>query len=357
MTNRIFSFLTIVALALSCCACSLSNGDIDIPTDTVKDIEESPYSEDSTIAAIESTSADVPDTSGPETEPVFPPDDVPEFEILTDPAIPSREDIERLLSHAADIWNQLHISSLDAIYDQSLKVARGFYTYFPVREYETKDEFHARLRESFSEMLTEYMLGYLFDFQYKEFDGRLYVSPGDRGTDMRAGEQTMKYEVVDDTTVRVIRCVDVNETVEMYDGEQYSYIIYLQGVCEQELMLVYEQGRWVFDTFTVFDAIDGYDDGVGIKYDYATDIAYAFLGAEASAKRVDGEEYDYLNRRIVGYRENSDETVTVTVRVSTRRLGEEMIVREHDYTAILTSEGVWEFEEFILPEEIIITLG
>ncbi|MBQ2766420.1 MAG: hypothetical protein IJF48_05495, partial [Clostridia bacterium] len=320
MANKTFLFLIIITLILGCCACSFSTNDIDIPTDTVKDITESPYSEDSNTVDIEGTSADSYDTSEPETEPVSPPDnDVSEFEILTDPATPSREDVERLLSHAADIWNQLHISSLDAIYDESLKVVDGFYTYLPVREYETKDEFRARLRESFSEMLTEYMLGYLFDCQYKEFDGRLYVSPGDRGTDMRAGAQTMKYEVIDDTTVRVIRCVDVEEIAEMYDGEKYSYIIYLQGVCEQELMLIYEQGRWVFDTFTVFDAIDGYDDGEGIKYDYATDIAYAFLGAEISAARPDGEEYDYLNRRIVGYRENSDEAVTVTVRVSTRR--------------------------------------
>ena len=366
--------------------------------------------------------------------------DTPSFDILTDPAIPSEEDIMRVFNHASSIWNRIDIESLDAVggsegiildvTDSSNGAVYRDMQYFPVRDYETKAALEARFRECFSKRLTEHKLEHMFAFQYREIDGRLYVSPGCRGTDADASVSHVEYEVVNDTTVKVTRFINVRR---VSITEDYAEMFYLDGVYAQEMMLIYEDGRWVFDNFYVWDNVwgDSYT-----AYEYAKDIAAAFIDAEKLAAHFTGHASDYLaddsfevidengvtqkytrygladslsalralllevftpeltdrfmytkvsglplfteqdgklykfggyvglysyddvNREIVGYTDNGDGTVSVTVRVWDMYDFEHDVESAYTYTAVLGEDGKYHFGgEFELPIQIAVRIG
>ena len=275
---RIICALLSFVLVLSLCACSGVNDGENLPPDGQVDLDNTSGTDNA---------ADTSDTEDADTS----------FKVLTDPAIPSEEDIMRVFEHASSIWNQIEISSLDGIggsegvildvTDSSNGAVYRSMQYYPVRDYETRADLEARFRECFSKELTEYKLEQMFLFQYREIDGRLHVAPADRGTNISVASSKVEYEVVDDTTISVTRFNYVHEiAVAEVD------ISYLYGICAQEMLLIYEDGRWVFDNFYVWDYV--WDDGFVIIYDYARDLAATFLKAEALAAHFTGHASAYL---------------------------------------------------------------
>lgn len=197
----------------------------------------------------------------------------------------------RVFAHASEIWDRIDTESLDVIGSTSENptiIEYEGYTYLPVRDYETKAELEARFRECFSKGLTEHLLGHMFEFQYREIDGRLYVTPGARGTDISAGAKRVEHEIVDDTTVKVTRFIDVRNVVTT---EDYREIFYIEGVFAQEMMLIYEEGRWVFDNFYVLDNVWG---EYHTTYEYGKEIAATFIEAETLAAHFTGHASAYL---------------------------------------------------------------
>lgn len=270
---RLLSAILACMLALSLFSCTNSGNGTDIP--------------DEGSVALDDT-ADTTDSGEANAS---------AFEVLTDPAIPSEEDIMRVFEHASSIWNQIEISSLDSVggtegiildvTDSSNGVVYRKMQYFPVRDYETKADLEARFRECFSKELTEHKLEQMFLFQYREIDGRLHVAPGDRGTNISVASSSVEYEVVNDTTISVTRFINVHEIANA-DVD----ISYLNGICAQEMWLIYEDGRWVFDNFYVWDYV--WDDGYVIIYDYAKDLAATFTKAEALAAHFTGHASAYV---------------------------------------------------------------
>ncbi len=262
---RLISVILACALALSLCACTNSGRGNDLPDDDTVELGDT---------------TDTPDTADTPTT---------GFKILTDPSIPSEEEIMRIFEHASSIWNVIHISSLEGVYgdNNSNMLVYDGNVYFPVRDYETKADLEARFRECFSKQLTEHKLEHMFQMQYREIDGRLYVMPADRGTDIRAGRSNIEYEIIDETTISVARFIDVCEyaTVEHYDNMWYK-----AALAVQEMMLIYEDGRWVFDNFYVCDDISNY----ALVYDYAKNIATTFIKAEALAAHFTGHASAYV---------------------------------------------------------------
>ena len=296
-----------------------------------------------------------PDTAVPETE--IETEITPEtvlvpvsesFQVQTDPSLSGMEEIERLVNHAASLWNHLHISSLDAVYDPALAVEEIF---FPLREYPTTESLLSRFRESYTESLSQALLSKLLVNQYRERDGRLYVTPSDRGTDIRAGKATLTAEIVDERTVRVLRDITV---CEVYDTGE-DFLRYPVGLSPQELMLVYENGRWVFDSFTVFDDLSVYDSGGGVRYEYGEEIARALLQTERQVRLDEGisNTEEVFWRNITGFTENIDGSVAVEVEAY-RWQGEVRVSAVHTYTAFRAEDGSWQFEEpFVLAEHIL----
>ncbi len=346
MKRTLPTLLIALTLAFGTACGEMPPGPAD-PTDS----EKTEQTDSGLVPSDTGTNDTLPDDTEPaDPDPVTPPADtdlgpVNGFIVLTDPAIPTMEEIERLVAHAAEIWNRMSIGTLDAEYG---KPADDEGRYYPVRDYKTRTALEKRFAESFTAELTETFLGELFDGLYREIDGRLCVMPADRGTDSRAGVESLEAQVVDDTTVRVIRRIAVFEILE--DGE--DFIWYPVGFCPQELMLVYEDGRWVFDTFTVWDNLSLWDDGKGEPITDGRAIAEAFLKKEKNPGTVDSIAYAFngFSRSIGSIKENADGSRTVTLKLYADR--DSGSVRfPCSFTARKTEAG-WEFEDFLPLEAI-----
>lgn len=279
---RIASTILICLLSLSLFSCVNSGYGEDLPFEGNVEIENTGKTEDT----------DNTDDTSTDTENA----DTPSFQILTDPAIPSEEDIMRVFKHAASVWDETHIGTLDAIGENepgtpSVAVMYEGGQYYPVRDYKTKADLEARFRECFSNELTKQTIEYHLGWLYREIDGRLYVTPADRGTDIRAGAAKVEYEVISDTEIKVTRLINVRECafVDGYDDRWYC-----AGVNPQEMMLIYEEGRWVFDNFFVCDDLSAYDNGEAVYYEYAENIAEAFIIAEELAAHFTGHTHSYI---------------------------------------------------------------
>lgn len=277
---RIASLMLVCLLSLSLFACTSQEQGEDLPLDGNEKIDDTQSDTEN------ADTRDTTDDTSSEDE---------GFAILTAPAIPSEEDIMRVFAHASEIWDRIHISSLDAIGDDAPggphSVIYDGMQYYPVRDYETKADLEIRFRECFSKGLTEHQLGHMFEFQYREINGRLYVAQADRGTDNRASVGNIEYEVINDTKIKVTRYIDVKESTYI---EGYNDMWYAAGISPQEMMLIYEDGRWVFDNFFVCDSLSAYDSGEGVYYEYAKEIATVFVKAEALAAHFTGHASAYL---------------------------------------------------------------
>ena len=327
-------FLLLMGMAASC-------ADTDVLWPDSGTVSESTAAEPEPVLQTEK-----PLPTAPETESETASSPAPDLAaVRANPAVPSPEETELLYKYAAELWNLLHISTLEGIFDPALAVEEHF---FPVRDYPTVESLLARFRESYTEALSQSLLTEMLDNQYRERDGKLYVTPADRGTDIRVGKSVLSAETVDDETVRVLRTVTV---CDVYDiGSDFLW--YPIGLSPQELMLVYEDGRWVFDSFTVADDLSVYDRGEGVRYAYGKEIAASFLQAEQKARPADYAGYGggLFGRNITAFRENGDGSVTAEVEVYIWEDNRRTVVTA-EYTAYRASDGTWTFAEpFILPE-------
>lgn len=275
----------------------------------------------------------------------------PSFDILTSPKIPSDKDIMRVFSHADLIWSAIDLGTLSVVYDASRATEFEGLTFYPVRDYDTVDDFRARLRECFTADFTECLIaskvgGADEGKAFYEVGGKLYIAPYAGVTSPSAGATEITIEMVDDTTVMVTRWGEV------YDFEETTSMRYLVGKSPQEMPLVYEAGRWVFDDFSMWDNTSVYHNGGGVQYEYAEAVAEAFVKAEAAVRGDNDELYglEYFDRSIVGYTKNADGSVTAVINAWGRTKDEHFSV-ELEYTLVCVN-GTWRFDgEFTLPEK------
>lgn len=326
--------------------------------------EAPPVSIDAVTAAIETTMAETSsaetavtetasaavtteaDTTASETDaeitvPLEIPAPIPrEVKILTGAAIPSEEHILQAYTYAAEIWDTLHISTLP-VFGGAQYVRDGWH---PVRDYGTMADLAARLRESFTEELTESLLREL-SARYREIGGRLYAILGDRGTNVRAGESRISVEPADASTIRVTRTTMV---LDMLYHEGREYFFYPAAASELTLSLVYEDGRWVFSNFAVVDDLTDFKSGGGVPFAHAKEVAAAFVDAENASGVTMPEGYS-ASRYMKFYRENPDGTATFTMNIDVLHSEQHRSI-DYEYTAVQNAAGEWEIVDFVAPE-------
>ncbi|MBO5219161.1 MAG: hypothetical protein J6C52_07005, partial [Clostridia bacterium] len=266
--------------------------------------------------------------------------------ILTGTAIPSEADVLQAYNHALDIWLDSHGDMLDYHHDEAYRRDRMYL----LRQYATRADIFARLRESFTEALAAEILNRMFESvyaYYAEIDGRVYVSDIGIGGNERAGAAVCEVTAVDENTVKLSRLVHVCSKPA---DPVYDYFWLPVGVSVQELTLVREDGRWVFANFMDSDDIAAYDAGQGTTFAHSMAVAAAFLDAEKASGVTMPEGYK-ARRSMKTYCEHADGTATFTMLIDVFADGQYREA-EREYTAVQNAAGEWEIVDFVAPGTI-----
>jgi hypothetical protein len=161
----------------------------------------------------------------------------------TKQAAGERPDVERAYKEAGEAYAWFTLKSMPC--DETDTVEYDGHRYLRVMHdtIRSLDDLRAYLNTLFSEEIVAQLLGDGEEFrQYRDFDGKLYVVPADRGTDITKGRAEGKVAYESPTQIRY----DV--TVELLNPEDGFSVT---GTETHEFLYEYRDGgRWVFTAFS-----------------------------------------------------------------------------------------------------------
>lgn len=150
----------------------------------------------------------------------------------------SKDDVIKAYKEAQHINTWITVGNMDVNYDDMKE--DGTYRYCKSLSFVTMDEFKNYMRNFFSEEMVDYYIGYGDEAKVlKEYDGKLYVLDGSRGTDLTMGEESYEINKVNSEKIELIVTVDVlDDTLKnVIDHKNFIY------------NFEYIDGKWVFTNF------------------------------------------------------------------------------------------------------------
>lgn len=193
----------------------------------------------------------------------------------TDPPL-TENDVLAAYREAAGLYDQFDLTTLPL--DESDALREGEAIWYRVLDYSTLAELTGQLERYFSPEITEALLALSPD-HYKDFGGKLYATPGARGSNLYLLDKTVQAEQADEAHWTVTLTfwadfVDFQETVLPGTDSRYQTPVATVGYSQS--MLNYEKTTdgWRFTNFCSSDGLDLDADTV-FTIDYEQDFEAA----------------------------------------------------------------------------------
>lgn len=149
------------------------------------------------------------------------------------------DEIYELYGKAREAYGWFHLTTIP--FDSEKYIESDGMTYYEVNYpgIASKDELAEYLNALFDSEITDSLLA-LSSERYVEQDGRLYVLPADRGTDIFKGEETYEVARISDKQIKF------TVKVEVYDDPETQNVT---GYETHDFIIEYEDGFWKFQNF------------------------------------------------------------------------------------------------------------
>jgi len=165
--------------------------------------------------------------------------------------VPPPVDVINAYGEATKAANLFRLTQYGIAIDSSSTVTVDGMPYYLVTEWESYDAFIAYLNSLFSEEVTNGLMASVNIF--KEHEGKLYLSPADGGSNICIGNETLEYNVINESRIELIAHVDITDHADRTDPSPTGKVI---GTVD--VLFPYEKidGKWVFTDFPDIDLVN-----------------------------------------------------------------------------------------------------